>query len=506
MSEISVEKLNESILRITSNDFGAEQELCDFFTFDVPGARFMPSFKARIWDGKARMYDIHRKHLPYGLLDYVRKFASDNEYTLNEINLNGENEVSIEDVVRFIDSLNIHSRGKKITMRDYQIDAVHKAINRERMLALSPTSSGKSAIIYCYIRWHLEHERKIVLMVPSTSLVTQMFSDFEDYASEVDWDAEENVHCLFGGKEKVFDKPVLITTWQSVHAMSSKKSKSSWSPKELNNFYSMWDVYIGDEAHRFASNSLLTISNKLVNARYRLGTTGTVQDAKVSKLSLEGSFGPIYRVTTTKELIDSGQVVNLKIKCLILEYDKETKDLLKKADYQKELDYIVQLEKRNRFIIKLAKVAKGNTLILFNFVEKQGKPLFDIAKELCGDRPLFYISGEVDTEDRERIRKVLDTHDDAIVIASYGTLSTGVNIPSIENIIFASPTKSKIRNLQSIGRGLRLREGKTSCTLYDIADNFTLKTKMNHTMRHLKERIEQYQAEQFEFTIKQLNI
>lgn len=496
---IRIEKLNESTLRVTSEDFGIEQELCDHFSFRPDGYQFMPSYKSKVWDGFVRLFDIHRKTLPAGLLEYAQKFAKDNEYeckvSFDEIC--DDSVVSLEDVQSFVNQLNIHSRGKKIELRDYQIDAIHRAINKERMMALSPTSSGKSAIIYAYIRWHLQFGRKIVLMVPTTSLVSQMFSDFQDYSSEDgDWDAEEFCHELYSGKDKETDKPVLITTWQSIHSMTKNKQAIA--------FYKNWDVYIGDEAHRFASNSLQQISAKLINARYRLGTTGTIQDAKVSKLSLEGSFGPVYRVITTKELMDANQVVKLNIKCLLLDYDDETRKLLKGAEYQKEIDYIVSLEKRNRFIIKLAKASKGNTLILFQFVDKQGKPLFDIANELCDGRPIFYISGEVTTEERERIRKTLDTHDDAIVICSYGTTSTGINIPSIENIIFASPTKSKIRNLQSIGRGLRLREGKDSCKLYDIADNFSTKSKINHTMKHLKERIETYQAEQFVFDIKNI--
>lgn len=498
MTKIFVEKVNEATLRVTSDDFGIEQEINQFFSFEVPGARFMPSFKAKIWDGIARLYDVHRKNLPGGLFEYVKYFANQREYTVECSFDTDKEEVSLDEIRSFIKDLNIHTRGEKIDLRDYQIDAIHKAINKEKMLALSPTSSGKSAIIYVYVRWHLKNNRNIVLMVPTTSLVTQMLSDFKDYASEVDWDADEYVNCLYGGQPKDFSKPVLITTWQSIHSFSKRKGK------EVSDFYNRWDVYIGDEAHRFASNSLLQISNKLVNCRYRLGTTGTIQDAKVSKLSLEGSFGPVYKVITTKELMDAGQVVELKIKCFILDYAQETKKLLKGADYQQELDFIVQNKSRNDFIIKLAKVSKGNTLILFQFVEKHGKPLFELAKEQCGDRPIFYISGEVKVEERERIRKVLDTHDDAIVIASYATLSTGVNIPSIENVLFASPSKSKIRNLQSIGRGLRLRNGKSGCTLYDIADNFSLKSKMNHTMKHFKERIDQYNQEQFSFTIKQI--
>ena len=500
MSVINVKKLNESTLIVTSEDLGIEQEINDFFTFDIPGAKFMPAYKAKLFDGKARLFNLYKKTLPYGLYEYLLKFAADREYPVDSSVVVDKDEVTREQIEKFCHSLNIHSRGKKIDIRDYQIEAVYQAISRGRLLALSPTSSGKSAIIYCYVRWHLEKNRRVILMVPTTSLVTQMFSDFADYASETEWRADENCHMLYSGQIKQFDKPVLITTWQSIHALSKKKTK------EVTDFYKSWDVYIGDEAHKFASNSLLQISNKLINAKYRLGTTGTLQDAKVSKLSLEGSFGSVYKVITTKELMDRGQVVQLNIKCLVLDYDEELKKNFKKVDYQTELDYLVTNEKRNKFIAKLAKASKGNTLILFNFVQKHGKPLYNLVKEICEEgRPIFYISGEVSVNEREYIRKTLETHTDAILVASYATLSTGINLPSIENIIFASPSKSKIRNLQSIGRGLRLKEGKTSCTLYDIADNLSTKSKMNYSMIHFKERLEQYQNESFNFSIKKID-
>ena len=499
MSVIQIKKLNESTVTVTSDDIGIEQELNDFFTFDIPGAKFMPAYKAKLFDGKARLFNLYKKTLPYGLYEYVLKFAEERNYEVESHIHHDRDIVTYEEIESFCNSLQPHSNGKKLEIRDYQIQAVFQAISRGRLLALSPTSSGKSLILYCYVRWHLEKNRRIILMVPTTSLVTQMFSDFSDYSTENGWSADENCHMLYSGQIKQFDKPVLITTWQSIDAFSRKKTK------EVADFYKSWDVYIGDEAHKFASNSILGISNKLLHAKYRLGTTGTLQDAKVFKLSLEGSFGPVYKVITTKELMDRGQVVQLNIKCLVLDYAEDIKKAFKKVDYQTELDYLVTNEKRNKFIAKLAKVSNGNTLVLFNFVQKHGKPLYELIKTMVGDdRPVFYISGEVSADERENIRKTLETHTDAILVASYATLSTGVNIPSIENIIFASPSKSKIRNLQSIGRGLRLRQGKNSCTLFDIADNLTYKSKMNYSMIHFKERIDQYKQESFDFTIKQI--
>lgn len=500
-SVIKIEKLSESTLRVYSDDFGIENELADYFSFYAPNYRFMPKFKAKIWDGKIRQYDVHRKTLPNGLLEYVKDFANKNDYAVDVANdiRPAHETISLEELREFVKSLDIHTRGNPIDLRDYQIDAIHKALNREKLLALSPTSSGKSAIIYTAIRHHLEHNRRIILVVPTTSLVNQMFSDFEDYSSANGWDVDANCHMLYSGKIKVFDKPVLITTWQTIHSISKSKSK------EISDFYASWDVYIGDEAHRFASDSLQKISNRMINARYRLGTTGTIQDEKVSKLILEGSFGPVYRVITTKQLMDQNQVVNLKIKCITLKYDEETCKLMKNADYQQELDYLVTNAKRNTFIAKLAKATKGNTLILFQFVEKQGKPLYRELQDICEDRKVFYISGETKTDERESIRHEMENVTDAIIVASYQTTSTGINIPSIENVIFASPSKSKIRNLQSIGRGLRLRAGKDSCTLYDISDDMSHRKHINSTLKHYQERIKIYAEEEFEFSLVTVN-
>lgn len=492
---ITIEKISEAQLRVYSDDFGIEQELSNHFEFYMPGYRFTPQYRAKLWDGKVRLYDVYRKTLPNGLLEYVQSYARKMGYNVNlqdEIRTPYEN-ISLKQLQRFIEALDIHTRGKPIDLRDYQVDAIYQAINREKMLALSPTSSGKSAIIYVVIRWLLTQGKRIILMVPTTTLVTQMVNDFKDYASEIEWDADEHCHKLYSGQLKDWSKPVLVTTWQSVHSMSKAKA--------MYDFYKSWDCIIGDEAHRFASNSIQQIGLRLTHARWRIGTTGTIQDEKVSKLTLEGTFGPVYRVITTKQLMDAGQVVNLRIKCITLDYPDTTRKLLKGADYQSEIDYIVQNAARNEFIAKLAKHTKGNTLVLFNLVDKHGKPLYDLIKRMCPDKPVYYISGETHVDKRESIRTGIEKEENATVVASYATLATGVNMPSIENIILAHPIKSKIRNLQSIGRGLRLKEGKDKCNLFDISDDFSYKSKMNHTYKHFKLRIEVYASEDFEFSM-----
>lgn len=491
---INIEKINNVHIRVYT-DPGIAQEISEFFTFEMPGARFTPQYRAKIWDGKIRMFDLHRKTLYIGLLKYLLDFAERNEYEVKFLNeVVSETEIDIEQLWQFARWLNLHSRGEPIQIYDYQIDAIYRALSDERRLLLSPTSSGKSLIIYTTMRWHLEHGRKCIIVVPTTSLVEQLYSDFEDYSCVNGWKTGKNCQKLYSGFPKDVQSNVLITTWQSI-----VRQPAAW--------FKQFDVIFGDEAHNFKAKSLTTIMERLTECKYRIGTTGTLDNKKVHKLVLEGVFGPVHKVITTKELMDTGRVAKLKITGLLLKYDDISKQMMKKAAYQTEMDYIVKHDKRNKFIRNLAVSTEGNTLVLFQYVEKHGKILYDMIKEKVHDkRKVFFIYGGTETEAREAARKLMEHEDDAICIASFGVFSTGINIPSIENVIFASPSKSKIRNLQSIGRGLRLKKGKTHCNLYDIADDLSYKSWKNHTLGHFAERLKIYSEEQFEYKIVEVPI
>ena len=491
---IRVEKINNVHLRVYT-DPGVAQEISEFFTFEMPGARFTPQYRAKIWDGKIRMYDLHRKTLYVGLLNYLQNFADRNEYQIEYANeINDRDNIDPSQLKEFLNWLNLHGRGKPIEIYDYQIEAIHHGLQNKRCVLLSPTSSGKSLIIYSSMRWHLEHDRKCIIVVPTTSLVEQLYSDFQDYSSENKWRVDRHCQKLYSGFPKELNSNVLITTWQSI-----VKQPAAW--------FKQFDVIFGDEAHNFKAKSLTSIMEKLSDCSYRIGTTGTLDNSKVHKLVLEGVFGPVHKVISTKQLMDSGRVAKLKITGLLLKYDDMTRQIVNKASYQDEMDFIVKHEKRNKFIRNLALSSTGNTLVLFQYVEKHGKNLYDMIKEKAGEsRKVFFIYGGTETELREEVRKLMEKEEDAICIASFGVFSTGINIPSIENVIFASPSKSKIRNLQSIGRGLRLKEGKTHCNLFDIADDFQRKSWKNHTLGHFAERLKIYSEEQFEYKIVEVPI
>ena len=492
---INIEKINDVHIRVTSDDQGILQEISSFFSFEMPGARFSPQYRAKIWDGIIRLYDLHRKTLYVGLLKYLLEFAERNGYDVKYVNdVVSVDTIDVNQLKEFLTWLNLYGRGKPIEIYDYQIEAIHHALEQKRCLLLSPTSSGKSLIIYSSMRWHLEHGRKCIVVVPTTSLVEQLYSDFEDYSSENLWKVNQHCQKLYSGFPKEFQTDVLITTWQSI-----VHQPAVW--------FKQFNVIFGDEAHNFKAKSLTSIMEKLSVCNYRIGTTGTLDNKKVHKLVLEGVFGPVHKVITTKQLMDSGRVAQLKITALLLKYDDITRQIVNKASYQEEMDYIVKHDKRNKFIRNLALKCEGNTLVLFQYVEKHGKVLYEMIKDKTSDnRKVFFIFGGTDTEAREASRKLMEDETDAICIASFGVFSTGINIPSIENVIFASPSKSKIRNLQSIGRGLRLKEGKSHCNLYDIADDFQRKSWKNHTLGHFAERLKIYSEEQFKFKIIEVPI
>jgi len=493
VNDIVISKKNEVYAKITCEKHIA-QELSEFFTFFVPGYQFVPAYRNRIWDGKIRLYNLQTSQLYLGLLDYVREFCESRDYTCEyENNLDTEDEYSVYHAKKFIEQINPHARGEPIEVREHQINAFVHAMQKRRALLLSPTASGKSLIIYLIFRqlWQYQDLKGLVI-VPTTSLVEQLFSDFGDYN---DGSMEEHIHRIYQGKDKNTDKPLTISTWQSLYKM----------PKE---YFEQFDYVIGDEAHNFKAQSLTTILTSCVNAKYRIGLTGTLDGTKTHKLVLEGLFGSIKKVITTKELIDKDQLSNFEIKCLVLKHTDEECLFVKDKTYAEEIQYLISHEIRNKFIKNLTVSLGKNTLVLYQMVDKHGKILYDMIKdtEKIGNRKVFFIHGGVDTTDREDIRKIMEIEQDAIIVASFGTFSTGINIRNLHNIIFAMPTKSSIRTLQSIGRGLRQNEGKEIATLYDISDDLRYKKHMNYTLKHFVDRTKIYNEEKFPFKIYKIGL
>ncbi len=466
MSHLTILKKNEVFLEIKAEPH-VYYELADQFTFDVPGAKFMPQYQKKYWDGKIRLFNPQKGEIYIGLLDKVIQFCKDHEYKYNFI----ENKyfglpfevnegISKEGVKDYMNAICRHQP------RSYQVDGVYDALRHNRKLLISPTASGKS---------------RILIVVPTTSLVEQMYKDFADYG----WDVGSFCHKIYAGRERDTDSQVIITTWQSIYKLPRK-------------YFERFSVVIGDEAHQFKSKSLVSIMTKLANAKYRYGFTGTLDGTQTHKWVLEGLFGPAYKVTRTDELMKKGHVATLDINVLLLKHPPQKFEV-----FEDEVQYIITHDRRNNFIKNLALDLKGNTLILFARVEGHGEPLYNLINNsnTILNRRVFFVHGGVDTESREKVRDITERESDAIIIASYGTFSTGINIKNLHNVIFASPSKSRIRNLQSIGRVLRKGDNKSKATLYDIADDITYKSRKNYTLNHLIERIKVYNEENFNYDI-----
>jgi superfamily II DNA or RNA helicase len=484
---IIIDKKNEVYLKIEADD-SIRRELSEYFTFEVPGYKFVPAFRNRVWDGRIRLFSYATGQIYAGLYPYILKWCEENKIQVVDGTKNKDTEVDTKAVDGFINALKI-----PLEVRDYQREAFIYSLRKNRCLLLSPTASGKSLIVYLLVRFNLirlkKLNQKILIIVPTTSLVEQLYKDFEDYG----WDSNKNIHRIYQGHDKETNKNVIISTWQSIYNMPKKWFKS-------------FGMVIGDECHLFKAVSLSKIMTKLEDCKYRYGLTGTLDGTKTNKLVLEGLFGVVNKVTSTSELQEKKQLADLKIICLILQYDKYSKDFLKNKNYQEEMDFLVSNDKRNKYIRNLCLSLQGNTLCLFQYVEKHGMLLKQLIEEKADDKKVFFVYGGVEAEEREKIRFITEKSDNSIIIASYGTFSTGINIRNLHNIVFASPSKSRIRNLQSIGRGLRLKDNKSSATLYDIADDLSYNGKENYTLAHFRERINIYTSENFTYEIHNIEL
>jgi superfamily II DNA or RNA helicase len=481
VDKVSLTKINETYVKIHC-ELDILQEIYEEYQFYVPGYKHTPKYKAGVWDGKIKLIDLYRQKTYVGLQNSIAKFCSSRGYEFSGCFEN--HIITPQDVVNFITSLNIPFK-----IRDYQYYAVYKALKDKRALILSPTGSGKSAQIYSIVRY-LQPDHKILLVVPTVSLVMQMKNDFIDYAGSST--AQDDFHLIFSGKEKQTDKPITISTWQSIYNMPDE-----WFKK--------YDVVIVDEVHQAKAASLTKIVEKAVNAKYKIGFTGSLDKSATHQMMLTALFNDPIRVATTRELIEKGYLCDIEIKCVVLKYNDEINKAFKKIEYQKEIDFIVQNEDRLKFVVNLANTLQGNTLILFNFVEKHGEKLYNELKK-NSDKKVFFIHGGVDAEERETIRNIFEEHNNVITVASVGTTSTGTNIRKLHNLILAQPTKSVIRVLQSIGRGLRKHNEKSKLNVFDIADLLSNTAKKNHTYNHFIDRLKIYNDEEFNYSINEVSI
>jgi len=480
-----------------SGDRSILKHISEYFTFDVPGKEFVPAYKEKLWDGKLRLLCWQTGRLYKGLLKYILLFCKNNNYKfILEDSLKNDIKGQSLDLNDFFKSL-------KLTLipYDFQDRTIKYCLSKKRATVVSPTSSGKSLIAYIIIRWLLQNTtEKILITVPTIGLVNQLYNDFIEYDPE--WNIADNIHKICEGSPDESHQRIYISTWQAIF----RKKKP---------YFSQFGAVIIDEAHQGDANSLKGIMEKCVNADYRYGLSGTIKETKCHRAVIEGLFGPIIQFVTTRTLMDKGIVSDLNIKCLLLKYsDKDKKDFKKhisttKNKYQGEIDFIVHCKKRNRFIGKIVSNMKdkSNCLILTDFHnKKEHVRLIKEEIEAVTDKTVITITGNSDAEARELVRKYTENNTNVVIIATFGTFSTGISIKNLQYLIFATNSKSMVKVLQSIGRSLRL-DGKTnSVTVYDLIDELELSGKRNYLLRHFFERVKLYIIEKFKYKIVSINI
>lgn len=491
MSEtITVKVLNAVHIQVKA-DPGVAQELSEYFSFRPASYMFTPSFKNKMWDGYIRLFSPFKPILYVGLMKKLIRFCEDRGYDLKAPDhLIHGNDIPDDYGYTFAKEV-----GCKFEPRDYQNRYLVDGLRDGRSLSLSPTSSGKSLIIYLMQQhYYRTLGYRTLIIVPTISLVHQMAGDFVEYGCEA-----EAIHKIQGGAEKNTDAPVVISTWQSLI-----KLPKAW--------FSQFKVVLGDEAHLFQAKSLQQIMGNLDECYYRHGFTGTLktEESKTHQLVLEGCFGSVRQHVTTKNLIDDGTVADFKVKAIVLSHPVEVRKTFKKAitkvetirRYPAEREFLVNSNKRNLFIRNLLWSLEGqNNLVLFDLVEKHGKILEPLLRK--DDRQLHFIHGQTKGEERERIRHLVENdpikqHD---ILASFGTFSTGVNLKKLDNVIFAFGGKSEVKVLQSIGRALRKGNGADKAVLYDIADDLSSGQYSNYTLEHFRKRVEIYGEQQFEMKL-----
>jgi len=511
---IYVKMRNHSLLDIEAEPH-IYNELADYFAFFVPGYEYMTSYKdykgkrrkgykKGNWDGKRYLFERKNNTLPTGLFKYLYDFVGPRDYKIEIIQDNyyglpgSTSMVDPHDLQDWIGGLNLTAKGNPIKPYDEQFKGVFTGLNDKRCILLSPTSSGKSLMCYLLARKFLEENKnkRVLLVVPTTNLVQQMYDDFADYsAMDKTFDSEANCHRIMEGRPKHNIKQrIFISTWQSIFRLERE-------------WFHQFGMILGDEVHHFTAESLSGIMNKAAEADYRIGLTGTLDDSKCHKLQLQGQFGKIYRLTKTKDLMDEGKVEKLKVNALLLKYPEYERPSVKKMEYHDEMMYLAAHEKRMEFIKNLALDLEGNTLIMFKYVEAHGKPMYEyIKKHAHKRRKIFFVAGETDTQFRNEVRSIVEKEKNAIIVGSLGTFSTGVSINNLNNMIFAAPSKSIYKVLQSIGRLLRKSDDGRTSQMFDIIDDLHINQYKNYSLRHGAERIKYYSREKFDIEIHEVEI
>lgn len=487
--DVIINPINETHISVFGEP-GIEMEISSNYTFSIPNAHFVRNSKKKSyknWDGKIRIYNRKTKLFPKGLLDELIYFLDSLGYSYQN---NIPEEPFLENPEKLLNDF-IENNNLPFPYHDYQKKSIEIALRERRGIHICGTGGGKSYIIYTIARII---PGRVLIIVPTVSLVHQLTSDFQKYSENNDFDTNIDVHTVFAGQEKFKGTKLTISTWQSLQ-------------NQDEDYFKNFDTLMVDECHTATGKELTSMIEKSYLIKNRYGFSGTLQKWKCNKLQLYGLLGKINIIKTAKELIDDGYLAPLEIKCIVLKYSEEVrKKRIKEAwNYETELEYISGRMKRIDLIAKLATRNTKKCLITFRRIKLQGDVLYKRIMELNPNKPVYYITGKMEGTDREEIRKKVEEDSNCIIIATESIFSTGINIKSLDVLIFASPSKSFIRIIQSIGRILRKSDTTEVAEVYDIVDDISWKSNRNYALESYIERSEIYMKEKHKFQIKEID-
>lgn len=490
-ADIVISRFNDTYSRVIA-DTSIKMEIGDYFCFEVENSKFHPKVKGGIWDGLIRLFATRTGDLPAGLTPNLVKWALKQGYTVDD-QTEVSNNFDSAGFETWLESTEVFSKGQPIKPHWYQRDAVRHILDKSRALIQLPTSAGKSLVIGLFSKYFFDHHNpgKVLVIVPTVALVKQMKDDLLDYQLFEDRD----ILCIKSGTERDSNSKIYISTWQT-----ACKQGPEW--------YNQFNALLTDEVHLGSGPTLSKICQGMTDCKYKAGLTGTLKDAKASLMQLIGLYGQVFKPTTTKELMNSGQITPLDIKPVHITYPRVDLKKLGKLSYHDEIKWIITNKERNRFLCKLAAAStEMNTILLFKH-KSHGLELFRQINNLVAgtNRNVHHIDGDVKVVIREELRDIIENDKGAIVVASYGTMSTGVSIKNLHRAISAHPVKSKIINLQSIGRILRKHDSKSKAQWFDLIDDLRYKNRKNFAYDHGIIRLRLYARENFHFNISKVSL
>lgn len=481
--EVFLEKINEVWCKVIAPS-SILYSLSEKFTFEVPNAKFMKTYKSGKWDGKIRLLKRPQNKIYIGLAPVIEKFCKENNFTFGcdfslKTNFNWSDEEFNHFMKVFLGELLL-----PYELRPYQRQIIQLGLQNNRAIFLSATSSGKSICIYALARFYeddCDENEKILILVPTINLVEQLYQNFIEYSAKNKWNVEKYVQKIYHGQEKKPNKKIIISTWQSMY-------------DKPHDYLTQFRMVIFDEVHTAKANEISKLLTKLDKASIRFGFSGTLNDDKLERYTIQGLFGPIFPIIDTNKLIETKYASPLEIKAIKLNHPPK-----KFKSYVDEIDYLITNKKRNNMICKLALQFPQNTLILVSRI-KHGEELFQKISEKAGNRKVYFVYGKTPGDIREDIRQEVEQARNSIIIANIQLFAAGIDIKSLTNIILAHPTKSKIRILQSIGRILRLHPEKEKALFFDFGDNF------KYSYEQFLQRLKLYTKEKFKIQMTELDL